>query len=181
MKNPISRLTVFLLCLLTAGITHATIPSASKPILATNQLDHIGFVVEDIDATLDKWMQMLGMDQRPPIIIAAGDAKNPTHYRGDPSDAKAKLAFFSLANVRIELIQPIGDAPSHWYEFLKKTGGGVHHFGFNIQQLGETQLGIFENHGYCMAQLGGWETGEYAYVDTQNSLGVTIELLEHYQ
>ncbi len=152
----------------------------NQPVLTTNHLDHIGFVVRDIETTLDNWMEILGLETRPAVMIASGDSKNPTHYRGNPSDAKAKLAFLTLDNVRIELIEPIGDGPSHWHEFLKTKGDGVHHFGFNVTQLGETQLDIFKNHDYCLAQNGGWETGEYAYMDTHEALGITIELLEHY-
>lgn len=168
------------LLLATSLLLSATAEEISNPILANRHLDHVGFVVKDINATLDKWVEMIGIKNRPDIIIATGDAKNPTHYRGEPSKATAKLAFLALENVRIELIEPIGEGPSHWHEFLAKKGEGVHHFGFNIKDLGEKQLGRFEAHQYCAAQLGGWETGEYAYMDTHDSLGVTIELLEHY-
>ena len=170
-----------LICLLPILLHHSlAAEDQTQPVLANNHLDHVGFVVKNIDKTLDHWVEMLGLETRPAIIIAAGDSKNPTQYRGEPSQAQAKLAFIAMDNVRIELIEPIGDGPSHWHEFLQTKGEGVHHFGINIQELGETQLGIFKNHDYCAAQQGGWETGEYAYMDTHEALGVTIELLEHY-
>jgi len=136
------------------------------PVLASQHMDHVGIVVKDIDATLDHWVELLGLKTRPAINIASGDSKNPTQFRGKPTKAQAKLAFIDLDNIRLELIQPIGESPSHWREFLETKGEGVHHFGFHIEQLGETQAGLFKKHDYCLAQHGGWKTGEYGYMDT---------------
>ena len=51
------------------------------------------------------------------MILAEGHHMNLTTYRGKPSDAKAKLTFFQLENITIELIEPVGEN-STWKEFL---------------------------------------------------------------
>jgi hypothetical protein len=38
----------------------------------------------------------------------------------------------------------------------------------------------FEDNGIPMIQQGGWDTGEYSYMDGTKNLALIIELLEHY-
>ncbi|HVU22744.1 MAG TPA: VOC family protein [Opitutus sp.] len=141
---------------------------------------HIGIVVRDIEKAREHWVKFLGLAEPPKIVIATGDAKNPTEYRGHPSVAQAKLAFLTLDNLQVELIEPLGDTPSHWREFLEKKGEGVHHIAFAVRGMGEAYLEKYAEAGYPAAQHGGWATGEYGYMDTAAALGVTVELIEDY-
>ena len=156
----------------------ATAPTTG--ILPNTKMAHIGIVVPDIDHALDTWIDVLGLENRPEIRNAVGHEDNPTHFRGVLSDAKAKLAFITLENIQVELIEPYGDANSHWKEILAKNGAVVHHAAFHVQGLGETYVDLFKEKGYEEAQKGGWDGGEYSYMDTQNDLGLFIELLEQY-
>ncbi|MFY0652988.1 MAG: VOC family protein [Cyclobacteriaceae bacterium] len=149
-------------------------------LIPDKKMAHIGIVVKDIEASLDNWVKLLGLKERPKINIAAGHEDNPTHYRGKPSNAKAKLAFLPLDNMQVELIEPIGDAPSHWQEFLDTKGEGVHHVAFWLKGLGEQYIGNFEKNGLSLVQQGGWDGGEYGYFNGLESHGVMIELLENY-
>ena len=108
-----------------------------KGMVPNTKMFHIGIVVKDIEASLDHWTVFLGLDERPAIIIAEGHAANPTQYRGNPSKAKAKLAFMSLENIQVELIEPIDEEASHWKEFLDTKGEGVHHIAFRIKGMEE--------------------------------------------
>ena len=82
--------------------------------------------------------------------------------------------------MQIELIQPIGEADSNWKEHLRKHGNSVHHFGFHVKGLGEIYTEKFETAGMLERQRGGWDGGEYAYMEGMEQLGVMIELLESY-
>jgi hypothetical protein len=42
-------------------------------------------------------------------------------FRGSPSQGRAKLAFFNLNNIVLEVIEPIGGL-STWSKFLEKLG-----------------------------------------------------------
>jgi len=141
---------------------------------------HIGIVVRDIEKAREHWVKFLGLEKVPDIVIAAGDAKNPTEYRGHPSTAQAKLVFMNLDNLQVELIEPIGDEPSSWREHLDSKGEGVHHIAFFVRGMGEGYLEKYAEAGYPCAQHGGWATGEYGYMDTLAALGVTVELIESY-
>ena len=151
-----------------------------KGLLSNTEMVHIGIVVKDIETSIDKWTLLLGLEKRPSISIAEGHEANPTHYRGKPSNAKAKLAFMSLENLNVELIEPIGNEQSHWKEFLETKGEGVHHVAFQVKDMGTYYLENFEKNGLPLVQHGGWNGGEYGYMDGMESLGVMIELLETY-
>jgi methylmalonyl-CoA/ethylmalonyl-CoA epimerase len=159
----------------------AVVPDYPKNgMVAQKKMLHIGIVVRDIEKARDHWMKFLGLEKKPDTLTAAGDAKNPTEYRGHPSTAKAKLVFMNLDNLQVELIEPIGDEPSSWREFLESKGEGVHHIAFEVKGMGEIYLEKFAEAGFPAAQHGGWATGEYGYMDTLEALGVTVELIENY-
>ncbi len=101
-----------------------------------------------------------------------------TRYRGRPTQARAKLAFFQLGSVSLELIEPLG-RPSTWREFLEAHGEGVHHIAFRIEDM-EEQLAILERKGMPPVQRGDYTGGRYAYVDSAPQLSVILELLEDY-
>ena len=48
--------------------------------------------------------------------------------------AQAKLAFFHLGQVDVELIEPIGE-PSTWKEQFDKRRDSLHHIAFQIDRL----------------------------------------------
>lgn len=175
-----TNLLLALACLIVMAFVANKSSSPKKGILPNTKMAHIGILVPNIDTALDKWVALLGLEKRPLIQIADGHKDNPTHYRGELSDAKAKLAFISLENIQVELIEPFGDEQSHWKEVLAKNGAVVHHAAFNVEGLGETYIDLFKEKGYPIAQKGGWDGGEYSYMDSQKDLGVFIELLEHY-
>ena len=141
---------------------------------------HIGIVVRDIEAAMAHWTRFLGLDERPNTILTENNKDNPTVHRGHPSNFKARLAFFTLENLQVELIEPLGDDPSHWREFLETKGEGVHHIAFSVKGLGEQYFENYEANGMGVIQRGGWDGGEYGYMDTIEALGVTVELLEFY-
>ena len=150
----------------------------SDALISDKQMMQVGIIVSDIEKSAEAWTNFLGNEEIPEIIVATGDDKNPTEYKGKPSDAKSKLAFFRLDNITIELIEHLG-GESTWQEFLDTKGEGIHHIAFNVEGM-ESYIKNFEENGIPMIQHGGWETGEYGYFDGKNGLALIIELLENY-
>jgi len=134
----------------------------------------VGIIVKDIVKTRAAWAKLLGVEE-PPIIETEGWESSHMAFKGKPSDGRAKLAFFRLENMAIELIEPI-DGPSTWQDFLKKHGDGVHHIAFNIENLDET-LKKCKEMGISVEQRGDYKGGCYIYADSKHKLGATIELL----
>ena len=135
----------------------------------------VGVVVRDIERTARAWAELFGTDV-PAIRMTAGRDEANTRYRGAPTDARAKLAFFDMGAVSLELIEPI-DGPSTWREFLDAKGEGVHHIAFHIKDTDAVTAALKER-GMSVAQQGDYTGGSYTYVDSQNALGVVLELLE---
>ena len=113
------------------------------------------------------------------VSIAESHFSKPTRYKGNPSDAKAKLVFFAMDNLQIELIQPLG-GESTWQEFLDKNGEGIHHIAFAVKNIDGVEK-QFELQGMPTVMNGGWDGGAYSYIDASENLGCILELLESYK
>jgi methylmalonyl-CoA/ethylmalonyl-CoA epimerase len=137
-------------------------------------ITQIGLVVNDIEKASEKWAAILGFSELPQIIITDEYEKANTQFEGAPTDARAKLAFFRLENLTIELIEPIGKN-STWYEHLEKHGEGFHHIAFNVTGM-EKNISFLEERGGKLVQEGDFTGGSYSYVNMPE-VGVLIELL----
>ena len=100
-------------------------------ILGTMQVCQVGLVVHDIEKSLDAYCEVFGIP-RPPVRITDEYEFTRAVYRGQPTRARAKLAFIDMGQVQIELIEPVGE-PSTWKEALDEKGEGVHHIAFVIK------------------------------------------------
>ena len=144
--------------------------------LGNNTATQIGVVVADIESSVKAWSLVLGVE--PPAIIITDPVESAhTVYQGKPSPARAKLAFFHLGQVDLELIQPLGE-PSTWNDQLKAHGSSLHHIAFEIKGMDEHIHGL-EANGLQLVQRGDYTGGRYAYVDGQKEFGAVIELLEN--
>lgn len=136
----------------------------------------IGVVVEDIDEAVQAWARLLGVDP-PPVILTDPEEIAHTRYRGQPTPARAKLAFFDLGQVALELIQPVGE-PSTWNDYLTAHGAGLHHVALAVKGMDE-RIRELEELGLRLIQRGEYQGGRYAYLDGQRPFGAVLELLEN--
>jgi hypothetical protein len=135
----------------------------------------VGVIVEDIAAAVQAWSLLLGVE--PPSIMTTDPLEIAnTQYQGKPSPAQAKLAFFDLGQVSLELIEPLGE-PSTWNDQLAAHGPSLHHIAFGIKGM-EKHIGELAGHGLQLIQRGEYTGGRYAYLDGQKKFGTVIELLE---
>jgi methylmalonyl-CoA/ethylmalonyl-CoA epimerase len=144
-----------------------------------NQLDsttvvQIGIIVRDVGKTASTYAEVLGIP-KPAVVTVADDSFANTHYHGQPSTAKAKAAFFDLGPVQMELIEPVG-TPSTWEEFLRTHGEGIHHIAFRTKDMNDARE-FLASKGMETVQHGGWDGGQYAYLDCSKQLGTILELL----
>jgi methylmalonyl-CoA/ethylmalonyl-CoA epimerase len=134
----------------------------------------VGIVVRDVEKASRLWAKLLGTE-----IPTAVETEMPgvTHmtYRGDVSPGRAKLAFFALENLTIELIEPIG-GPSTWRDFLEKHGEGMHHIAFNVADM-EKSIESLKALDIGIEQRGDFTGGCYAYTSPAEGLGAILELL----
>ncbi len=134
-----------------------------KPLLGP--IDHIAFVVRDIDEALDMYVRRLGFTVKERRVV--------------PSQG-VEICFLDAQPVAIELIRPV-DTNSGVARFLEKRGEGQHHVCFRVDNIRST-LADLEAQGFQLIDVEprqgvhGW----VAFVHPKSTHGVLIELLEKY-
>ena len=144
--------------------------------LGTTTVMQVGIIVRDIEAKAQAWSEILGIPV-PEIMITDSYEQAQTEYQGERSDARAKLAFFHLGQVSLELIEPIGE-PSTWNDQLVAHGDSLHHIAFVVKGMAE-KTAYLNGVGLPLVQRGEYTGGRYAYFDGAAKLGAILELLEN--
>jgi len=120
--------------------------------------DHIGHVVRDRDATMKSWTEMLGVDDWTTMEL---DAFN------------LSVAFCTLGNVKIELLQP-NDDKSLWAEFLREHGEGLHHVCVHVADADAAAAALVAKGGEIKLAM----PGVLAYVNTGGPGSIILEVLK---
>lgn len=136
----------------------------------------VAIVTRDISASAQRWAAVLGMPV-PSITTTRPGEEVKVVYKGKSSSGRAKLAFFRLGQVVLELIEPVGGDTS-WRQFLDEHGEGVQHLGFQVENLdgaiaraAAMQMPVLHRGRYDR------DNGDYVYIDSEKLLGVTVEFL----
>lgn len=144
--------------------------------LGTNLITQIGILVHDIEKTARTYADFFDME-KPEINWTDSIEKAKSEYHGKPTEARAKLAFFDMGSLQLELIEP-DQNPSIWREDLDENGEGPHHIAFVIEEMKEKVM-LMERQGMKLIQKGEYQGGRYAYLDSFDQLKVLVELLEN--
>ena len=145
--------------------------------LGTSVICQVGLIVRDIERSAEAYSRILGLP-KPSVIVTDPAEIAHTRFRGQPTGAQAKLAFFDMGQVSLELIEPIG-GPSTWREFLDEKGEGVHHIAFVVKGTDQV-VQYLAGHDVEVIQQGDYTGGRYTYMDSSAALGVVLELLENF-
>src|SRR5262249_14215252 len=94
---------------------------------------HVGVVVKDLDQAVARWKAMGFTDVR---VSPASKGVDRT-YPGQPIDVALKQAFVHGTRPMIELMEPVGDGPSPWGDYLREHGEALHHVAFRIPDTGK--------------------------------------------
>ena len=144
--------------------------------LGITTITQVGIIVQDIEAKARAWAEVLGLPV-PEIMITDAYERAQTEYDGKPSNARAKLAFFHLGQVDLELIEPVG-RPSTWQDQLDEHGDSLHHIAFEIEGM-SAKVAYLGAKGLPLVQRGEYPGGRYAYINGNAQLGAILELLEN--
>ena len=148
----------------------------TEPTLGNNIVIQVGIIVRDIETKARSWSEILGLPM-PDIIITDAVDKAQTEYNGQPTTARARLAFFHMGQLDVELIEPV-DGPSTWKDHLDQHGDSIHHIAFKIKGMQE-KTAYLDSQGVSLIQRGEYAGGRYAYCDGVAQLGTILELLEN--
>ncbi len=135
-------------------------------------VSQVGIVVRDLDKAIDYYNKVLGLGPfvRPEITFIE------KFYDDIAADFEMDMAFCSLGPLEMELIQPV-NPPTVYHDFLEKKGEGLHHLGFDVKDM-EERLMRYRKMGIKVMQMGRTKVGGFAYLDTESTGGVIIELIQ---
>jgi|Deesub1362A_J573_1020465.scaffolds.fasta_scaffold04998_4 methylmalonyl-CoA epimerase len=144
-----------------------------------NGIAQVGIIVEDLDKAVETYWKLFGIGPWHIYTYGKPLVKRMT-YRGRPAEYKMRVALSWIGPLRIELIEML-EEDTIYAEFVKEHGYGVHHFGVLVDDM-EEALAQAEEAGLTMTQDGAGfgldGDGHYAYLDTEDKIGVTIELIQ---
>ncbi|WP_274362050.1 VOC family protein [Paenibacillus thermotolerans] len=145
-------------------------------VLGNHFITQIGIIVRDIEKTSQAYADFFGIE-KPQWFWTGPLEETNTRYNGQPTEARAKLAFLNMGSLQLELIEP-DEHPSTWREFLDNYGEGVQHIAFVVEGM-QDKIAAMEAKGMPLIQKGDYTGGRYAYMDSMKELKVILELLEN--
>jgi len=83
-------------------------------------IEHIGIAVEDLEAAIAHYEQVLGLE---------------CYAVEEVADQKVRTAFFQVGDTKIELLEST-DPEGPVGKFIEKKGPGVHHIAFAMEDVG---------------------------------------------
>lgn len=140
-------------------------------------LHQIGIVVEDLDSSVKNWREIYGVES---WTFMEFNHENLKDIRGDGQSYQEEFHFRIAAayvgEMQIELVEANETMPMY-AEFLKQTGGGLHHFKERVSDDEmEHTLAEYERNG-CRTIFGGrFHNISFYYIDTKEKLGFNLEI-----
>ena len=137
---------------------------------------HVGVVVKDLDQAVARWKAMGFSD----IRVSPPNKGVDRTFHGKPIDVALKQAFVHGTRPMIELMEPLGDGPSPWGDYLKEHGEALHHVAFRIPDTGP-ELEKYRGLGMEAIASGKWPEGQtrwgtFHYVQDPKG-GVIVEFI----
>ena len=137
---------------------------------------HVGVVVKDLDQAVARWKAMGFSD----IRVSPPSKGVDRIYHGRPIDVALRQAFIHGTRPMIELMEPLGDGPSPWGDYLNEHGEALHHLAFRILDTG-AELEKYHGLGMEAIASGKWPEGPtrwgtFHYVQDPKG-GVIVEFI----
>jgi hypothetical protein len=144
-----------------------------------NGVAQVALVVKDLDKTVENYWKLYGIG--PWYFYTYGKPLvKRMSYHGEESEYVMRIALSYLGPLRIELIE-LGEGDTVYADYVREHGYGVHHFGILVEDM-EAALAKANEAGVAMLQDGAGfgrdGDGHYAYLDTEDEIGVMLELIE---
>ena len=147
-----------------------------------NGVTQVAIIVQNLEEAVENYWKLFGIGEWHFYTYGKPLVKEMT-YHGEPAEYRMRVALGYLGPTRIELIEPL-EGDTVYADFVAEHGYGVHHFGVLVEDM-EAALAEAEAAGLTMtmdgAGFGRDGDGHYAYLDTEEQLGVTVELIERPQ
>lgn len=151
-------------------------PKKTFPI--TN-IAQICILVPDLDKAMKNFHERFGIGPWSVYTYDKRLVKKMTR-NGKPTEYASRIGLANVGNLRIELIQPL-EGDTVYTDYIKKHGYGVQHLGILTENMQES-LRDAKEAGLEMTMDGSGfgldGDGHYAYLDTEDLVGIMFELIE---
>jgi len=148
-------------CILGSAVTAQLVHGQAKPPGPLDgKLSHIAFAVTDVDKTVKAFADVFGAPA-PPIREYRDIPWGPEY----PTKVmNGRIASLVVNGVSFEFIQPLdGDSP--WKDFIKKSGDGIHHIGFEVKDVPAARKALQAKGGHWTQFYANWAN----YVDMHDA------------
>jgi methylmalonyl-CoA/ethylmalonyl-CoA epimerase len=139
----------------------------------------VAIIVPNLEEAVENYWKLFGIGDWHFYTYGRPLVKRMT-YHGEPTEYKMRVALSYFGPMRVELIEMV-EGDTVYADFVEEHGYGVHHFGVLVDSM-EEALAEAEAAGIKMimdgAGFGLDGDGHYAYLDTEDNIGVTLELIE---
>jgi 4-hydroxyphenylpyruvate dioxygenase-like putative hemolysin len=120
------------------------------------EIDHIGYVFKSVEEAVTKFKTIFGIEE---VMLF--------------DYVVVKGARFMIGKLRIDLIEP-QDTNSIFYTFLQEGKSGLHHIGFQVEDVDE-KIKEWDLMGFKQVILSQIGSNKFVYYDTSDILGHMIE------
>lgn len=138
--------------------------------IAEDEIYHMGFVVEDLDAAMQQWSEDYGIG---PFFVARQFDFQNADYRGRPTAPSVSLAFAFNGEFMIELIQQLDETPSVYTELIERSGYGFHHIAYLRSDV-DASVAEAEAMGHECIFRADFAGGRLAYCEPDGQIGPGI-------
>ncbi|BAQ11195.1 lactoylglutathione lyase [Bacillus sp. OxB-1] len=128
------------------------------------KVDHVGIAVKSIDASIGYYIDTLGLK-----LLATEEV----------ASQQVRVAFLDAGNVKLELLEPMGEDGAV-AKFIEKRGEGVHHIAFGVTDI-RSRMAELKEKGVQLLQdepRPGAGGAEVAFLHPKSSFGVLYELCD---
>lgn len=136
------------------------------------KIDQLGYVYKDIEKQVKIMENLYGVSKF--VVFDPVDVK--VNYRGVDKTIRMRAGFGTLYDTQIELLQPV-EGESMYNEFLNQGREGFHHILYIVEDL-EAVIEKYKEENISVIQSGRLMSGSYAYMDTEETLGMIIEFAQ---
>jgi len=145
-----------------------------EPRVKLPPVQQVSIVVEDMDRAIEYYSSTFGIG---PFKVVDIDMEGVL-LRGKPISTTIKVAFAKSGPLQVELIQPV-EGKNIYTEFLDSKGEGLHHLGFQVDDL-DAILAELAKEGIEPVFHKGYpgRGTAFAYLNSDKIGGVIFELIE---
>jgi methylmalonyl-CoA/ethylmalonyl-CoA epimerase len=129
-----------------------------------NKIEHIGIAVNNIEAAIETYTQLLG---------------SPCYKTEAVESEGVKTAFFQVGESKIELLEASNEN-SPIAKFIAKKGEGIHHIAFDVTDITASMKDLSEKGFQLLNEVpkNGADNKLVAFLHPKSSNGVLVELCQ---